>query len=86
MTETCDRSADENDGARELAENQPGFDMKNLTAETAEVSVTAGVSRAAEAMVRAVHLDDEPEGWGEEVGDGVAEDDLAAKRDAEFRA
>jgi hypothetical protein len=30
-------------------------------------------------MVRAVHFDDEPEGWGEEVGDGVAENDLAAE-------
>jgi hypothetical protein len=48
--------------------------------------VTAGVGTATQAMVRAVDLDDQPKRWGEEVGYRIAEDDLAAKRDAELLA
>ena len=37
-------------------------------------------------MLRTIHFDDEPERWGEKVGDGVAENDLTSERDAELRA
>ena len=71
---------------REVAEDELRVHAENVTVEAPEVSVATGVSGAAEAMMRAIHFDDEPEGWGEEVGDGVAEDDLAAEGDAELRA
>jgi hypothetical protein len=84
--EALDGCPDERDCNRELADDEPGVDVKHFTAETAKVSVTAGVGRATEPMMGAVHFDDEPERWGEEVGDGVAEKDLATECDAELRA
>ena len=86
VTETCDRYLDECDCIREVTEHQLRIDAEDLTAATDERAVATRVSAATQTMVRAVHFDDEPEGWREEVDDGVAEDNLPAEGDAELRA
>jgi hypothetical protein len=86
LPETCDRCPDERDRVRQPADDELSVDVKDLTTEAARIPVTAGVGRAAETAVPAIHFDDEPDGRGEEVGDGVAEDDLATKSDAELAA
>jgi hypothetical protein len=66
-----------------VPEDELRLDVKNFIPDAAKVAVATGVGRAAEPMVPAINFDDEPQGRGEEVGDGVAEDDLAAEWDAE---
>jgi hypothetical protein len=69
-----------------LSERHLRIDSQHLGAETAEGTVAAGDSAATEAVVRAIHFDDQAGARSEEVADGGAADDLAAERDAELRA
>jgi len=82
--QALDCCSDERDCASEVPKDDLRVDAQDVTAEAAEVAVPTRVGCVTEAMVRAIHFDDEPERRCEEIRDGVAEDDLAAEGDAEF--
>lgn len=58
-TETSDREPDELEGVGHFAKDDPRFEVKDFTAEATKVPVAPAVGGATEAMVRAVHFDDD---------------------------
>ena len=85
----CDarRVGDAGDDGIKIREDVLIRDAKDGPAEAAEDAIPRGVmAHATRVMGRAVELDDEPRGGASEVHDVIADDQLAAKREAGLRA
>jgi hypothetical protein len=66
--------------------DQARFEAKDAIAEAAEIAIPAGVGGLAAGLIGAVDFDDELGGWRREVGDVVAEGNLAAEANPEAPA
>jgi len=75
---------DERQGGLEVGFDGGGWEAESTIAEAGEFAVAAGVRGAAACVIGAVHFDDEALRGSDEVGDVVAEWDLAAEPSAEL--
>ena len=73
---------DEGDGLLRALEDELGIEPEDAVAEAGKLSIPACIGAAPERVVAAVHFDDEPRGWGDEVDDEATDDPLTAEPDA----
>lgn len=81
-----ERGADDGDGGLQIAEHELGGEPHDAIAGALQATVPARVRPALgrAAVVRAVHLNDEPARRSEEVHDAPSDDGLATEPDAEL--
>jgi hypothetical protein len=82
-----ERGADDGDGGLQIAEHELGGEPHDAVAGALEAAVPARIRPALgwAAVVRAVHLHDEPARRSEEVRDAARDQSLATEADAELR-
>jgi hypothetical protein len=84
--QTRDHFPNQRDRLRQVAHDDPSFDTQHVTSQPPKVPIPVGISSAAQTVLCAIHFHDQPKGRREEIGNGVADDDLATERNADLSA